>query len=71
MTPESNIVSAYNRFLDGEEYGEAVECSANEQLLVPKPEYLNGRISRRACTVWDPLFKMYHHEISELPDAIR
>ena len=70
MTPISNIVSAYNRFLDGDEYGEAVECSVNDQILVPRPEYLNGRKSKRACTVWDPLFKMYHHENSGLNDAI-
>ncbi|KAF2837877.1 15-hydroxyprostaglandin dehydrogenase [Patellaria atrata CBS 101060] len=72
LTPVSSIVSAYNRFLDGDDSlnGEALECAADKQMFVPRPEYLNGGISKRACTVWDPLFKMYHHELSELPDAI-
>lgn len=57
----SQIVSAYLRFLDHEDAslsGEALKCAAMEQIFVPCPEYLNGKISQRACTVWD---------VSELP----
>jgi hypothetical protein len=55
---------------EGNLVGEAIECTADKQFFVPKPEYLNGAISKRACTVWDPLFKMMHYENSGLPDAI-
>jgi hypothetical protein len=56
MTPVSQIVSAYIRFLDHEDTslsGEAIECAADKQIFVPRPEYLNGRFSIRATTVWD------------------
>jgi hypothetical protein len=59
MTPISQIVSAYMRFLDHPDTslsGEALECAANEQIFVPRPGYLNGKISQRACTVWDVSF---------------
>jgi hypothetical protein len=49
-------VSAYIRFLDHEDTslsGEAIECAADKQIFVPRPEYLNGRFSIRATTVWD------------------
>ncbi|KAF2399363.1 NAD(P)-binding protein [Trichodelitschia bisporula] len=72
LTPVESIVRAYRTFLDDDTglSGEAIECSVNEHIFVPRPEYLNGAASKRACTVWDPLFKMYHGEGSELPDAI-
>lgn len=69
----SNIVSGYIRFLDHEDAslsGEALECQANDQGFCPRPEYVHGKVSQRSTTVWDPLFKMYHGENSELPDAI-
>jgi NAD(P)-dependent dehydrogenase (short-subunit alcohol dehydrogenase family) len=72
LTPVNNIVSAYNRFLNDETgmAGQALECSVEKQLFAKVPDYLDGPASRRACTVWDPLFKMIHHEPSELPDAL-
>ncbi|KAF4989818.1 hypothetical protein FDECE_14587 [Fusarium decemcellulare] len=71
LTPVGTIVSAYNKCLDDESlYGEAIECSVDKLLLTPRPDFQNGRVSKRAVTVWDPLFKMYHHEVSQLPDAI-
>lgn len=71
LTPASNIVDAYNMFLkDPKRYGEVVECSAEKQFLVPDPPLLNGEVTKRACTVWDPLFKTMHGEDSQLPDAI-
>jgi hypothetical protein len=56
LTPISQITSAYFKFLDHGDAslsGEALECAGKEQMLVPRPEYLNGAISKRACTVWD------------------
>ncbi|KAH6898207.1 15-hydroxyprostaglandin dehydrogenase [Thelonectria olida] len=71
LTPISTILSAYHKCLEDESLsGEAIECSAEKHLLVPRPEFQNGRVSQREVTVWDSLFKMHHHELSQLPDAI-
>ncbi|KAG9259034.1 15-hydroxyprostaglandin dehydrogenase [Emericellopsis atlantica] len=71
LTPVSTIVRAYNKCLDDDSLaGEVLECSVEEILALPVPELRNGRFSKRAVTVWDPLFKLYHGEESGLPDAI-
>ena len=72
LTPVSTVVAAYDEFLSDNNYqtGEAVECSVDKQLLVPKTEYCDGRFSKRACTVWDPLFQMMHGEKSGLEEAM-
>jgi hypothetical protein len=71
MTPISTIIAAYNKFLDDSSLnGEAIEGSAEKLLIHPRQGLLNGRVTKRAVTVWDPLFKHYHSELSELPDAI-
>ncbi|KAL2357101.1 hypothetical protein BJ546DRAFT_1058713 [Cryomyces antarcticus] len=71
LTPVSTITAAYNMFLEDESLtGQAVECSANKHLFSHQPEFLDGAISKRAVTCWDPLFKMLHYEDSGLPDAI-
>jgi len=59
MTPISTVVSAYERFLDDDSlYGRVVECSADKQFFLEPPTLANGHVSRRAVTVWDPLFIM-------------
>jgi hypothetical protein len=71
LTPISTIIGAYDRFLNDDSLtGQAMECSADKQILLPFPEYANGSVTKRACTVWDPLFKMMHSENSGLADAI-
>ncbi|KAF2021865.1 hypothetical protein BU24DRAFT_417498 [Aaosphaeria arxii CBS 175.79] len=71
LTPESTIVAAYERCLDDASiFGKVIECSTDKQFFLETPSLANGRISERAVTVWDPLFKMYHKESSGLPDAI-
>jgi hypothetical protein len=72
LTPVQTIVKAYHKALDDETLnGEALEASVNEILVLARPELANGRYSKRAVTVWDPLFRMLHNgEPSELPDAI-
>ena len=71
LTPVATIVAAYLRLLNDHSLtGQAIECSAEKLLFSHQPEYLNGRISKRATTVWDPLFKMMHSELSGLADAI-
>jgi len=71
MTPLSTIVSAYDKLLNDDSLaGKAIEASVDKHCIVARPEYLNGRFSKRACTVWEPLFKSYHGENSGLDDAI-
>lgn len=72
LTPVATIVEAYDEFLSDANYqtGEALECSVDKMLLVPRTEYCNGIFSQRAVTVWDPLFKMMHGQTSGLKEAI-
>ncbi|KAK5128937.1 hypothetical protein LTR85_000270 [Meristemomyces frigidus] len=71
MTPLSTVTSAYVRLLDDENAtGQAIECSRDRHLLYPDPSLLDDQYTKRAVTVWEPVFKLMHHEVSELPDAI-
>ena len=72
LTPVSTIVAAYDALLSdaNQQTGEAVECSVDQQFFVPTTEYCNGWFSKRACTVWDPLFQMMHGQKSGLEEAI-
>ena len=59
LTPVSTVVAAYERCLDDASvFGKVIECSADEQLDLEPPTLANGHYSRRAVTVWEPLFKM-------------
>lgn len=59
LTPISTIVAAYERCLDDESlFGKVIECSTDKQFFLETPSLANGRFSKRAVTVWDPLFKM-------------
>lgn len=59
MTPVSTIVAAYERCLDdASTYGRVIECSVDKQFDLEPPTLANGRFSKRAVTVWDPLFQM-------------
>lgn len=72
LTPIATIVKAYEKFLsDDGLWGQAVECSVDRLIFSEQPGYLDGAYSKRATTVWDPLFQTMHHESSQLPDAIR
>ncbi|KAK0937505.1 hypothetical protein LTR29_010943 [Friedmanniomyces endolithicus] len=71
ITPVSTIVSAYIRLLDDESLtGQGIECSVDKQLPFADPPLMNGKHTKRAATVWDPLFKIMHGENSGLADAI-
>ncbi|EQB55665.1 short chain dehydrogenase [Colletotrichum gloeosporioides Cg-14] len=66
ITQLSTVVSAFNKFLDDESLnGEALECSAED--VVP---LVYGKSTMSPVPVWDPLFKMMHHENSGLPEAV-
>ncbi|KAK3071581.1 hypothetical protein LTR53_008350 [Teratosphaeriaceae sp. CCFEE 6253] len=71
ITPIPNIVSAYIRLIQDEFLtGQGIECSVDKQLFFPDPPLMNGKHSKRAATVWEPLFKVMHGEHSGLADAI-
>ena len=72
LTPISTVVAAYDHYLndDSGKTGQVVECSAEKRIFIPDPPMVNGAVTKRSVTVWDPLFKMMHHEKSGLPDAI-
>jgi hypothetical protein len=72
LTPVSTIVAAYDEFLSDAncQTGQAIECSAEKLMIVQRASYMNGRISKRAVTVWEPLFKISHGEDSHIEDAI-
>lgn len=71
LTPVKTVTDAYVRLLDDASIcGEAIECSANQHFFFPEPEMCNARVTRRAVTVWEPLFRALHGEDSKLADAI-
>ena len=72
LTPISTVIAAHDKFIDDEEgvTGLALEGSSNRLIFYEMPEYGNGFKTKRAVTVWEPLFKAMHGENSELPDAI-
>ncbi|KAF2764544.1 NAD(P)-binding protein [Teratosphaeria nubilosa] len=72
LTPVSTIIAAHDRFIEDESgvCGQALEGSVDKLVYYDLPGYGNGYRTKRAVTVWEPLFKMTHGEGSELPDAI-
>ena len=66
------ILKGYETFLEDSTgmSGELLECSADKLIYYQMPEPGNGHITKRAVTVWEPLFRMMHGEYSGLPDAI-
>lgn len=82
LTPLATVVRAYAEFLqDGDQRsGVVVEASVDRVIELGSREgdagdrtlgmLGNGMASERSITVWDPLFKMLHGEVSELSGAI-
>lgn len=72
ITPVKTVLEAYNKFLEDTTgmAGEALECSADKLIFYNLPDMGNGNVTRRAVTVWEPLFRMMHGVDSQLPDAI-
>lgn len=66
------ILGGYETFLEDSTgmTGELLECSADKLIYYQMPEPGNGHITKRAVTVWEPLFRIMHGENSGLPDAI-
>ena len=64
-------MDAYNICLTQKDVnGQLIECSTDKHFFLPLPEMANGEATKRACTVWEPLFQAKHHETSGLPDTI-
>ncbi|KAL4923157.1 SDR family oxidoreductase [Aspergillus undulatus] len=73
ITPVDTVLKAYQVFLEDTTgmAGETLECSAEKLIYYHMPEYGNGPITKRAVTVWEPLFRMMHGEDSQLPGALQ
>lgn len=72
LTPVQTILDAYQVFLEDETgmTGELLECSADKKIFYQLPPLGNGHVTKRATTVWEPLFRQMHGEDSQLPEAI-
>ncbi|CAK7215677.1 hypothetical protein SBRCBS47491_002565 [Sporothrix bragantina] len=74
LTPLDTITQAYAGCLaDGDtRSGVILECSGKQisDIEHERLTFKNGVPSVRSVTVWDPLFKQIHGELSELPSAI-
>ncbi|VUC26097.1 unnamed protein product [Clonostachys rosea] len=71
LTPVRTVVEAYDKCLtDPNLNGQLIECSVDKHIFLPLPELGNGDATRRACTVWEPLFEQKHNEKSGLSSAI-
>lgn len=66
------MIEAYDRVLEDDSgmTGEILECSAEKIINYNLPPEGNGRVTKRAVTVWDPLFVMMHGEPSGLDEAL-
>ncbi|KAB8078559.1 hypothetical protein BDV29DRAFT_145322 [Aspergillus leporis] len=71
-TPMKTVLDAVQIFLEDTTgmAGELLECSADKLISYQLPAMGNGHITKRAVTVWEPLFRLAHGENSDLPDAI-
>ncbi|OJJ56267.1 hypothetical protein ASPSYDRAFT_48547 [Aspergillus sydowii CBS 593.65] len=72
LTPVETVLKGYQTFLQDTTgmTGQTLECSVNKLIYYQLPEHGNGYVTKRAVTVWEPLFRMMHGEDSQLPDAI-
>ncbi|KAK3717075.1 hypothetical protein LTR37_006130 [Vermiconidia calcicola] len=71
LTPIKTIMDAYVKLLDDQSLvGQAIEGSVDKHFFFTDPPFMNGDATKRAITVWDPLFELNHGEMSGLPDAI-
>ena len=71
LTPIKTITDAYVKLLDDETLnGQAIEGSVDKHCFFPDPPEVNGAATKRACTVWEPLFELIHGENSGYVDLI-
>ncbi|KAG2416307.1 hypothetical protein HFD88_007522 [Aspergillus terreus] len=64
LTPVQTILDAYRLFLDDTTgmAGELLECSVDKMLFYKPQAMANGRFTKRAVTVWEPLFSQMHDQ---------
>ncbi|CAI6089626.1 hypothetical protein V2G26_006977 [Clonostachys chloroleuca] len=71
LTAVETVVEAYEKCLTQPNLnGQLIECSVDKHIFLSLPELGNGDATKRACTVWEPLFEHKHSEKSGLPGAI-
>ena len=70
MTDMRTVVRAYHRYLSEPTLnGEICEASVDKVLVQPTQPYGNGKASKMAGTVYDPLFAAIHGELSGVEGA--
>lgn len=70
----STVLNGYDIFLNdtsNTKTGQAVEASVDSLFYYDLPEMQNGFKTKRAVTVWEPLFVMMHGMESGMEDAIK
>lgn len=72
VTPVETIIKAHDEFIDDERgmAGQTLEGSADQLVYYDMPEPGNVYKTKRATTVWEPLFRAMDGENLDLPDAI-
>lgn len=72
VTSIQTVLEAFQVFLEDTTgmTGELLECSGTRLVFYPMPAPGNGRVTQRAVTVWEPLFRMMHGDDSRLETAI-
>ena len=72
LTPRSIVLAGYLKFLDDPSLnGQIIEASRDQLLFQQMPPYADGEYSKRASTVFDPLFEMVHGQPSKLHDIVK
>ena len=68
ITPVSTILNAHDTFIDDTTgmAGQAPEGSSDKLIFYELPEYGNGYKTKRAVTVWEPLFRQLVHSVQLL-----
>lgn len=66
------VLEAFHVFLEDTTgmTGQLLECSGDRLVFYPMPAPGNGRVTQRAVTVWEPLFRHLHGDDSRLETAL-
>ena len=68
----STIMEGHDRFIEDDSgmTGQLLEGSSDKLIYYDMPAFGNGYKTKRAVTIWEPLFRMMHGEDSEMEGAI-
>lgn len=74
MSLRSTLISGYDLFLDDEgntKTGQNIEVAHDKLMPWGHPEYKSGAFAKRTEKVYEPWFRTFHKEKSELPGALQ